>query len=110
MKTKGIVRTSLALVWFLLITQISFSADRTATEPRSTFAKIDVEQVPTWSNDDLNFFLHGSMSTEVIPEAVLRAFIKIYPDLFPTSDLSHLGLIADPGFGWPIGISRKAEV
>jgi len=30
----------------------------------------------------MNFFLHGSMSTEVVPEAVLRAFIKTYPDLF----------------------------
>src|SRR3984893_11080091 len=67
-------------------------------------------QVPTWSQDDLNFFLHGSMSTEVIPERVLRAFIKTYPDLFPTNDLSHLGLIADPRFGWPIGFSRKNEV
>jgi processive rubber oxygenase RoxA-like protein len=67
-------------------------------------------QVPTWSKDDLNFFLHGSMSTEVVPEAVLRAFIKTYPDLFPTSDLSHLGLIPDSAFTWPIGFSRKAEV
>jgi hypothetical protein len=46
------------------------------------------------------------MSTEVVPEPVLRAFIKIYPDLFPTADLSHLGLIPDPEFGWPIGLSR----
>jgi len=47
-----------------------------------------------------------SMSTEVVPEVVLRAFIRIYPDLFPTKDLSHLGLIPDPAFGWPIGFSR----
>ena len=79
----------------------------------STFAapkkggSIDKSQVPKWSPDDLNFFLHGSMSTEVVPEAVLRAFIKIYPDLFPRSDLSHLGLIPDPEFGWPIGFSKK---
>jgi hypothetical protein len=46
------------------------------------------------------------MGTEIIPEAVLRAFIKTYPDLFPTADLSHLGLIPDPDFGWPIGFSR----
>jgi cytochrome c2 len=65
------------------------------------------QQVPTWSKDDLNFFLHGSMSTEVIPESVLRAFIKTYPDLFPTWDLTHLGLIPDKDFGWPIGFSRK---
>jgi Cytochrome c len=68
------------------------------------------QQVPTWSKDDLSFFLHGSMSTEVVPEAVLRAFIKTYPDLFPSADLSHLGLISDPDFGWPIGFSRKNEV
>jgi hypothetical protein len=64
-------------------------------------------QVPSWSNDDLNFFLHGSMSTEVVPEAVLRAFIKIYPDLFPSGDLTYLGMIPDKEFGWPIGFSRK---
>ena len=67
-------------------------------------------QVPTWSQDDLNFFLHGSMGTEVVPEVVLRAFIRTYPDLFPTQDLSHLGLIPDSEFGWPIGFSRNKEV
>ena len=35
---------------------------------------------------------------------MLRAFIKTYPDLFPTNDLTHLGLIADSEFGWPIGM------
>jgi hypothetical protein len=74
---------------------------------RSGEARIHVEQVPTWTKDDMDFFLHGSMSTEVVPEAVLRAFIKTYPDLFPTADLNHLGLIPDPVFGWPIGFSRK---
>lgn len=64
-------------------------------------------QQVSWSQDDLNFFLHGSMSTEVVPEAVLRAFIKTYPDLFPSGDLTHLGLIPDKEFGWPIGFSRK---
>ena len=59
--------------------------------------------------EDLEFFLHGSMSTEVVPERVLRAFIKIYPDLFPASDLAYLGLIPDPAFGWPIGFSRKSR-
>jgi hypothetical protein len=47
------------------------------------------------------------MSTEVVPEVVLRAFMRAYPDLFPTADLSHLGLISDPEFGWPIGFSRS---
>ena len=54
----------------------------------------------------MEFFQHGSMSAEVIPEDVLRAFIKIYPDLFATNDLTQVGLIPDPEFGWPIGISR----
>ena len=46
------------------------------------------------------------MSTEVVPEAVLRAFIRTYPDLFPREDLSNLGAIPDPKFGWPVGFSR----
>src|SRR5438270_7183513 len=83
---------------------VSVAADQPAP------AKIDPAQIPKWSADDLNFFLHGSMSTEVVPERVLRAFIKIYPDLFPASDLGYLGLIPDPAFGWPIGFSRKSEV
>jgi hypothetical protein len=65
-------------------------------------------QVPTWSRGDMNFFLHGSISTEVVPETVLRAFIRTYPDLFPSPNLSHLGLIPDPAFGWPVGFSRSA--
>src|SRR5882762_5492472 len=73
-------------------------------EPKS--AGLEMPQVPTWSRPDLDFFQHGSMSTEVIPEAVLRAFIRAYPDLFPSQDLSHLGLIPDPTFGWPVGFSR----
>src|SRR5690349_14689210 len=67
-------------------------------------------QVPNWSRDDLDFFLHGSMRTEIFPEPVLRAFIKTYPDLFPSADLSHLGLIPDHDFGWPIGFSRSPSV
>jgi len=70
-------------------------------------AKIDNAQIPKWSAEDLDFFLHGSMSTEVVPEGVLRAFIKIYPDLFPQQNLAYLGLIPDPQFGWPIGFSKK---
>ena len=68
---------------------------------------IDMAQVPSWSRADLDFFLHGSMGTEVVPEPVLRAFIHIYPDLFPKDDLSNLGAIPDAKFGWPIGFSRK---
>src|ERR1044071_7146657 len=63
-------------------------------------------QVPSWSEEDFNFFMHGSMSTEIIPENILRAFIGAYPDLFPKEDLSNLGLIPDREFGWPLGFSR----
>ena len=78
-----------------------------ATDSVSYNGKIAQQQVPSWSKDDLNFFLHGSMSTEVVPESVLRAFIKTYPDLFPSWDLTNLGMIPDKEFGWPIGFSRK---
>src|SRR3954466_7147827 len=63
-------------------------------------------QVPTWSADDTAFYEQGSMSTEVVPEVVLKAFVAAYPDIFPTQDFSHLGAIPDPRFGWPIGFSR----
>src|SRR2546423_6980049 len=95
-------RASAAVV--LVALAISTDAATPISLLKSDVAKA---QVPSWSEDDLNFFLHGSMGTEVIPEAVLRAFIKTYPDLFPTNDFSHLGLIADPEFGWPIGFSRR---
>jgi hypothetical protein len=96
----------LALICFITHTA---STKQTRTSPPKA-KSVEANQVPTWSKDDLDFFLHGSMSTEVVPEAVLRAFIRAYPDLFPSPDLSHLGLIPDPEFGWPIGFSRKKEV
>jgi hypothetical protein len=78
----------------------------TDASTRDSSKHAGMAQVPTWSAKDMEFFLHGSMSAEVIPENVLRAFITTYPDLFATSDLTHLGLIADPQFGWPVGLSR----
>src|SRR2546429_8924972 len=81
-----------------------------AAQAETSKSGIDAAQIPKWSAEDLDFFLHGSMSTEVVPERVLRAFIKIYPDLFPASDFGYLGLIPDPKFGWPIGFSRKSGV
>ncbi len=64
-------------------------------------------QVPSWSPADLLFFLHGSMGTEVVPELLLRAFTRSDPDLFPREDLTNFGLVPDPDFGWPIGLSRR---
>ena len=96
---------SLLLATLFLVAQSMFCAESVSDEPSPQ--RIDLEQVPTWSRGDRSFFLHGSMSSEVIPELVLRAFIKTYPELFPTNDLTYLGLIPDPEFGWPIGISRR---
>lgn len=91
----------------LLALVAAMTANHDSLGEQKKAAGIDTAQIPKWSADDLSFFLHGSMSTEVVPEPVLRAFIKTYPDLFPSQDLSHLGLIPDPDFGWPIGLSRK---
>src|SRR5882672_4649493 len=94
----------LAFVLAAAVSGGSLMISATTSAPKIDIAK---QQVPSWSKNDLDFFLHGSMSTEVVPESVLRAFIKTYPDLFPTSDLTHLGMIPDKDFGWPIGFSRK---
>jgi hypothetical protein len=69
---------------------------------------IDLAQVPKWSRADLEFFLHGTMSTEVVPERVLQAFVATYPDLFPSKDLSNFGLLPDASSNLPIGVSRRA--
>ncbi|MBI3819425.1 MAG: hypothetical protein HY286_12085 [Planctomycetes bacterium] len=68
---------------------------------------LEIVQTEGWREEDREFVLHGSMSTECVPETVLHAFMQAYPSLFPTADLSHLGLIPDPAFGWPIGFSRS---
>src|ERR1051325_5066046 len=87
MQPKQMLRILLFVVGFVAL--ISTSAPSAAPEPKS----IDRAQVPTWSQEDMDFFLHGSMSTEVIPEIVLRAFFQTYPDLFPNQNLSQFGLI-----------------
>ncbi len=92
-------------MFLALVAAITTTSDSFAQQKKSV--GIDTAQVSKWSASDLNFFLHGSMSTEVVPEPVLRAFIQIYPDLFPRPDLTNLGLIPDSDFGWPIGFSRK---
>src|SRR5438876_2421024 len=91
----------------VLVITSAITATHDSLAAQKKAVAVDTARVPNWSPDDLSFFLHGSMSTEVVPEPVLRAFIKIYPDLFPRPDLAHLGLIPDSDFGWPIGFSRK---
>jgi hypothetical protein len=67
----------------IAILAIAVGVHAASNQPSTATTGIDTAQIPKWSADDLDFFLHGSMSTEVVPEPVLRAFIKIYPDLFP---------------------------
>jgi hypothetical protein len=104
-------RRFLLILWALSVFAIvSWLMHAQDAHNQQVFSKVSenyLAQVPSWSRDDLEFFLHGSMSTEVIPETVLRAFIRTYPDLFPQADLGHLGLIPDAQFGWPIGFSRS---
>jgi len=102
-------RTLAIGAFFLLAFLVLLVAIRDATGTKQA-ASGPRAQVPGWSKEDLDFFLHGSMGTEVFPEPVLRAFIKTYPELFPTADFSHLGLIPDHDFGWPIGFSRSPAV
>src|SRR5450432_1723689 len=103
MKSKRIFLILFFPALFCLISSVI----ATKQDPELKRKSIKADQVPNWSRQDMNFFLHGSMSTEVVPEAVLRAFIHTYPDLFPSADLSNFGLIPDPEFGWPVGFSKK---
>src|SRR2546421_1869109 len=104
MKGASFSRTVFILILF---SASSWSVHSALQRDRAQQFRIDRAQIPTWSAEDLRFFLHGSMGTEVMPERILRAFMHIYPDLFPTQDLGHLGLIPDAEFGWPIGFSRR---
>src|SRR2546421_482455 len=103
---KAIRTFSLASACLLILPSCTTSSEKPSSQSSSANSNY-LRQTPSWSRDDLEFFLHGSMSTEVVPESVLRAFIRAYPDLFPTSDLSNFGLVSDPAFGWPVGFSRR---
>jgi len=91
----------------ILVGITAFARASTVEAPKSGPPEIDLAQVPEWSSGDLDFFVHGSMSTEFIPESVLRVFIETYPDLFPTGALEKMGAIPDPQYGWPLGFSRQ---
>lgn len=95
------------LAVFLGLASCATSIDQRPVPTARPAAASEAAQVPTWSRADLEFFLHGSMSTEIIPERVLHAFVRVNPDLFPRPDLGHFGLIPDPDFGWPVGFSRR---
>ena len=98
---------SLPVALLCLISCSTSTKDHSPAQAKSKVPGEVMTQVPTWSHADLDFFLHGSMVTEFVPEAVLRAFMRTYPDLFPMQDFSHLGAVPDPAFGWPVGFSRN---
>src|SRR5262245_11726161 len=77
------------------------------TTSRPSEPGIDSRQTPTWSIDDERFFFHGSMGNEFVPERMLRAFLRAYPDLFPGGSLAAFGVAVEPGTSWPIGFSRR---
>src|SRR5436305_10590419 len=107
MKPKLTLRLLCACIALLLLSSCNSPNEQRKTKSSpSESTRVAKEQVPTWSSQDMQFFLHGSMSTEVVPETVLRAFIRTYPDLFPSNNLSNFGFIPDAKFGWPIGFSR----
>jgi mono/diheme cytochrome c family protein len=66
------------------------------------------DQAPSWSEADREFFLHGSISSEVLPEAVLAAFVSTYPDLYPGKDLTAFGALSSGDGRLPIGFSRRS--
>ena len=54
----------------LTLTLTSCETSRTDSgrqQPKPSEHGVDLTQVPTWSSDDMRFFLHGSLGTEVIP-------------------------------------------
>src|SRR5438132_4956297 len=106
MTATTVLRAGVLVGFVTLVAACTTSGERPATAATPARDVLSA-QVPKWSADDRAFFLHGSMSAEMVPERVLRAFIAVYPDLFPRADLSNFGLIADAAYGWPIGVSRR---
>lgn len=82
--------------------------DRAPEEnPAAKATRVDLEQVPKWSANDMDFFLHGSMGSEFLPVAVHQAFCKTYPELFSGTDFSWFGLLENPGSHDAVGISAR---
>lgn len=101
------MRATAVVAFVALITAACTASPQRPTTSARPLADVVAAQVPAWSPADRDAFLHGSMSAEMVPERVLRAFIAVYRDLFPRVDLTNFGLIADPAFGWPVGVSRR---
>lgn len=107
------MQTRRALVSLLLIlaagvTTCAHPGKRSQPFPSSEFYRVDPAQISTWSaDDDVKFFVHGTMSSEFIPERVLRAFLAAYPDLYPGGDLSAYGVTVRSPEDLPLGLTRR---
>jgi hypothetical protein len=86
-----VIARALLLALLAATAACAASSDARKAPPGPLPASTDPAQVPRWSHGDLDFFLHGSMGAEVIPEWVLRAFVAAYPDLFPRADTLDSG-------------------
>ena len=74
MKAKSGFLALLLLALFCLLG--TFPTDKSSRTSPSGTNRVALAQAPGWSPAHMQFFLHGSMSTEFVPESVLRAFIQ----------------------------------
>ncbi len=93
--------------WWLAVIAAAVLMGRCATEGGEAPTLLDPAQAPKWSADDLEFYLHGSIGDEWVPERVLRAFAGANPDLFPGGDLRAYGVIGEMLGSPPVGFSRR---
>lgn len=63
------------------------------------------QQVPNWSKDDMEFYLHGSMGSEFLPLFAFEGFRATYPELFPKGDFTEFGLLEDKSSHIAVGIT-----
>src|SRR5438477_11216271 len=99
MKLKRIFCSAAALA--ILANSLSCTSHRHQISSHKP-TRAELAQAPNWTHQDLNVFLHGSMSTEFVPALVLHACIRTSPDLRPYPDLNPLGLNPDLAFVWPL--------
>ncbi len=93
-------------VLVVAVVAASFSIAVSEDTAQQTYV-LDPTQRPDGSSEDLDFLLHGSMSSEFVPDRVLRALVAANPDLFPGGDLSAFGVI-EPGLDEaPIGLTTR---
>jgi hypothetical protein len=104
----ALARALAAVLASVAAAAIGAAPSRLAAQDAAAWQGFAPTQAPTWSAADLEFFLHGSMSTEVVPERVFAAFRGIYPDLLPGDGFAAFGFVAGARVGeLPVGVSRR---